>query len=178
MAQALVDADRELQVAALRYEEALDHGTDADVDDALRGKELARAAYLAARRPLQGALIITRSMTDETALYVALALIAGDKWMFDGYLRRIHLEARERELQKVSGWDESQPFIPRVVVTEETTYATQDGSVAVKLTPGGGVTVLIAHDRTTGLASFYTNPLGPGTEGTRYEAVALSEVKS
>lgn len=142
MAQALVDADRNLQIAALRYEEALDHGSDADVDRQLRDKELARDTYDAARKPLQAALILTRSMTDETALYVALAVVKGETWPFHGDQRRIHLEARRTTLAEVSGWDGSQPFVPALTVTETVVLlvrgATRHGIVT--LSPDGAHT--------------------------------------
>ena len=59
-----------------------DHGTLGDVTDAAIKVRAAHDALTTARRPLEAALILTKSMSDNVALQVAHAIVQGEEWPY------------------------------------------------------------------------------------------------
>lgn len=81
-AQQILDADMAVARAEAHLAAMNDHGTLADVTAAAVTTRAAHDALTAARRPLEAALILTRSMDDNVALQVAHAITVGESWPY------------------------------------------------------------------------------------------------
>ena len=147
MAQALIDADHRCQRAELDYQAALDHGSDSDLQIAALERTAAGMNLEAARRPLTLAMILTRSMDNDLALYTANAILKGETWMFYEERRREHLATRRTT--QAEAWT-AQPFVPALTVTEPVTLIPSHTSpypsqgIVVTLRPGGDHTVTVS----------------------------------
>lgn len=81
-AQQILDADMAVARAEAHLAAMNDHGTLADVTAAAVTTRQAHDALTSARRPLEAALILTRSMDDNVALQVAHAIVQGEEWPY------------------------------------------------------------------------------------------------
>lgn len=81
-AQQILDADLDVARAEAHLAAMNDHGSIADVADAAGKLRAAHEALTAARRPLEAALILTKSMSDNVALQVAHAIVQGEEWPY------------------------------------------------------------------------------------------------
>lgn len=81
-AQQVLDADLEVARAEAHLAAMNDHGSITEVADAATKLRAAHDALTAARRPLEAALILTKSMDDNVALQVAHAIVQGKTWPY------------------------------------------------------------------------------------------------
>lgn len=81
-AEHLLDADLDVARAEAHLAAMNDHGSITDVADAAGKLRAAHEALTAARRPLEAALILTKSMSDNVALQVAHAIVQGESWPY------------------------------------------------------------------------------------------------
>ena len=81
-AEHLLDADLDVARAEAHLAAMNDHGSIADVADAAGKLRAAHEALTDARRPLEAALILTKSMSDNVALQVAHAITQGEEWPY------------------------------------------------------------------------------------------------
>lgn len=81
-AQHLIDADMEVARREAHLAAMNDHGSVSDVADAAAAVRAAHDALTAARRPLESALVLAKSMNDNVALQVAHAILQGELWPY------------------------------------------------------------------------------------------------
>lgn len=81
-AQALLDADLALARAETNLTAVKEVGSIAEVAHAATQQRAAHDALTAARRPLELALILTKTMSDNVALQVAHAIVEGADWPY------------------------------------------------------------------------------------------------
>jgi hypothetical protein len=81
-AQAILAADMELARAEAHLAAMTDHGSITEHRDAAARARAAHEALTEARKPLEAALVLTKSMSDNIALQVAHAIVQGETWPY------------------------------------------------------------------------------------------------
>lgn len=81
-AENLIAADLDLARAEAHLTAMNDHGTVQDVATAAANVRACHDVLTAFRRPLEAALILTKSMDDNVALQVAHAIVQGEEWPY------------------------------------------------------------------------------------------------
>lgn len=81
-AENLIAADLDLARAEAQLTAMNDHGTVNDVATAAANVRACHDVLTAFRRPLEAALILTKSMDDNVALQVAHAITQGETWPY------------------------------------------------------------------------------------------------
>lgn len=81
-AQHILDADLNLARQEAALTDVKEHGSTHAVAEAATRVRAAHDNLTAARRPLEAALILTRSMSNNVALQVAHAIVQGEQWPY------------------------------------------------------------------------------------------------